>query len=1384
MVINEFLLYAAQYEEATSTNPRTFACNRFDRNDIRRNKMVDMLSVLLAQILGHIPSVTGSSLTYISRRFIKDRSWTIHDLLHAFEHWRLESEIKAVSCVINNFDQCEQVSRKVFLDLFSCLSKTQERPWRVLVASSEPETLSDQLSQWPVLDMDVTRPDSGELDDIDRISVKTQCSSPTVLEQRPDLYFCQSLLNDELKTLATLEPQTRDLVLQYVCGNQDWPTRQTLSDILGPIKAMTIDTVLERILDNVADPGFAFTALSWILYSMRPPTFWELATVLLVRLKPDGEQCLITSPEFVNEVVTKVKRWLGGIVVVDQHEFHLSTANIRNILLKWPKAIGGKSQLWHGHSEMILAQTAHAQLAMICLDHLSQTAARRTTNIPSVSSSNNLIDSMACGDRTKLCDYATRYWVHHFSCASASPKTQASLQMFMQSAALSPWSVAYWKLANPFTRSEGPFKSIYPILAGLGVPEKVETWQQGDKDISAAVVEAYLNGFPEAARGLLPRIRHATKSLQHALIAAGSVGEELAWRELIEHIAASYPEFPWSTLQVSRAAWWGFDKIISRLLDLGCPVGEQLPEKSTDHTTNASKSGKIVAEDLETDIEENISTEQVLGPIWAATRTGQSKAVKVLVQHGANILRRDPDGYTLLAIAAVYGHSQVLPLLVRAGAFVDEPDPRYLTSLYSACLYGLPECARILLELGANPDLKVVEDQSQEGWCPLAGAADGGYVECVRVLLHGKANPNVTGHRGTPLRYAVCDGSVEICRLLLENGADPNHSSIEPPILHLATGIREHKKKIEVLKVLVEAQANIDALDVHKSTALHWACLSKDPDDIELITYLLDHGASVNAEDRYGRTPLHYVTETGLLDVVRLLLDRGADPNAHLPGEYTPLMPAIQGNHIGIVRMLVQHGADVDPPVENDRWGPTEYAAKYGHAEVLKVLADSGADVNRRFGRARCPLVQLALDGSALGALLEFRPALDVMDEDGDFPLHSLRSDTPLENVKLLVRAGSDLNLTDRSGCTYLSLSLIRGCKEIVEYLICKNADVNPLSPRYGGALHIACGKRMVDMVKRLVEKGAKVNAAVTGLLGTPLQSIILKEGEPQVSGSKAEDDAVISIIEYLLDSGADINTPGGMLGSVTNAAAWQASGRVLKYLLSNEARVVVSDGMGRQPVHLATLRGLDHFNIILDADADIRPRDKAGRTILHWAAQGGHLAVLERVLQLTGDDTVNEIDIDGWTPLCWAARGCGSGYEPGPDGGQATIVKELIRRGANIYVKSQIAGKEWTPASIAEYHGCSREVIKLLTLPSDAKEGESSKGDGDVSLTSSNILPKGKRLRAWPDAFCDMCLFVSDPYLSCDDWTPLTSIVAASWRHLLCLYEYNMRTNLFRPLL
>ncbi|KAH7090283.1 ankyrin repeat-containing domain protein, partial [Paraphoma chrysanthemicola] len=99
---------------------------------------------------------------------------------------------------------------------------------------------------------------------------------------------------------------------------------------------------------------------------------------------------------------------------------------------------------------------------------------------------------------------------------------------------------------------------------------------------------------------------------------------------------------------------------------------------------------------------------------------------------------------------------------------------------------------------------------------------------------------------------------------------------------------------------------------------------------------------------------------------------------------------------------------------------------------------------------------------------------------------------------------------------------------EIVKFLIGRGTDINAECPFFGDALQISIRETDKEMINLLLDSGANINAHRPGVCCTALQTAA---SIPPLPG-------VISVLELLLDRGADINAIGGNRGTALATAA------------------------------------------------------------------------------------------------------------------------------------------------------------------------------------------------------------------------------------------------------
>jgi ankyrin repeat protein len=206
-----------------------------------------------------------------------------------------------------------------------------------------------------------------------------------------------------------------------------------------------------------------------------------------------------------------------------------------------------------------------------------------------------------------------------------------------------------------------------------------------------------------------------------------------------------------------------------------------------------------------------------------------------------------------------------------------------------------------------------------------------------------------------------------------------------------------------------------------------------------------------------GRTPLSEAILSGKRDAAHLLLSMGAHPDSPDRDGMRPLHSAVMQKEAGVVKDLLTHRANPSarslprPGYELPSVTPVDIAAYHGDAEILKLLAAAGAD-------------------------------LDEWDDgDGHTPLSLMAAMGRSGSVVALAAAGAKVDRPSRNGVTALGMACVKGDASMAALLLRVGAD--PDAPSYQGMrpLDLAVLHSHEGLVQALIDAGASCAAGSTG---------------------------------------------------------------------------------------------------------------------------------------------------------------------------------------------------------------------------------------------------------------------------------------------------------------
>ena len=235
---------------------------------------------------------------------------------------------------------------------------------------------------------------------------------------------------------------------------------------------------------------------------------------------------------------------------------------------------------------------------------------------------------------------------------------------------------------------------------------------------------------------------------------------------------------------------------------------------------------------------------------------------------------------------------------------------------------------------------------------------------------------------------------------------------------------------------------------------------------LQLLKQLIETGADVNARGGFYGNALQAASFMGHQKIVHLLLDKGADVNAQ-GGQYgSALQVASFKGHQQIVQILLDAGADVN--AKGGEYGSAVQAASNeGHQKIVEILLDTGADVNAQNWFYGDDLQMTSLFGR------EYRSALQVASYKGYQYI-----------VKMLLDAGADVNaqggrkkntwfLDNKEYRSALQVASYEGHQHIVKMLLDAGADVDSQDWFHGNALQAALSRGHQEVAQILRDHGA-----------------------------------------------------------------------------------------------------------------------------------------------------------------------------------------------------------------------------------------------------------------------------------------------------------------------
>jgi ankyrin repeat protein len=644
-------------------------------------------------------------------------------------------------------------------------------------------------------------------------------------------------------------------------------------------------------------------------------------------------------------------------------------------------------------------------------------------------------------------------------------------------------------------------------------------------------------------------------------------------------------------------------------------------------------------------------------------------SIQLFLLHHGRIKRPRPRTSTPLHALSIFDLLETAKSMPEIHSIKTQHDGFLFLPLDYALFYQSRRMCNWLLE---KPDAGFIPEKPPTSLYPVIHtAALNDWGEVVDMLIAWKYDPECRygSRQATPLHFAARNGS------------------------------------LSALEALIKAKADINVRDIHGSTPLIDAAARNHP---KLAMRLLDEGAELNVHGLNGYTALHWAAQNGDASLAKLLL-KGDDKDSVCAEEFdlkTPLHLAAQNNRHETLELLIAEGADIEKKT-SDGYNAFLLSCENGSLKCAMSLLHAGVKMDVCTDFKETALHLAAANGrlDILEALFKTRPKqsrylINLVNAKEQTALHRAVANGHKAEAKFLLANGVLVNKADKSGQYPFHYAAFYGHVDFISLLL--KADADPKDPDDDSwtTVHHATQGNNLGFVRKLLE-------------AVPTLQLAAKSDTGETSLHVASRNGFLELVAFFLERNIDPNIATKYGYTALHEAAKASNQKIVKMLLEAGGDGLYPSKSGETPFYFAVReRNVDVVDAFLEKGVNgCNISNNRETTCFHHVALTGNVRMLEKLTPFLDPAIIRQVNCIGEDAMDYAAQG-----------GHVEMIDRLVSLGIPAQ-GLKMASKR--PIHSAVIKGHFRFVSRLVELEADVNERALPEEMGPIHIATMKRMPR-----------------------------------------------------------